>query len=259
MLHECTTRQDFQSAFATRLRNPISAELPEGVPSRRMRAYEELVFNNLMGFLNPCFPVAKSIIGEARWQQMGRRFFIEHQCQSPLFRDIPGEFLGWLQSNAGELVAAYPFLTELMHYEWLELAVEIAPDAPLDQINPSGDLLNQEPVWNPAARTSCYSYPVHCIGPDLQPAEPDPTPSCFLLVRQPQGRIEFTQLTPISARLAEWLEQGGRTGVEVLEGLAAELGLAVDQGWLEAGTAQLEGFRASGAVLGTSLINRSTS
>jgi hypothetical protein len=51
--------QDFQMAFAARLRDPRANPRPAGVPPRRMRAYEELLYNNIESFVGACFPISK--------------------------------------------------------------------------------------------------------------------------------------------------------------------------------------------------------
>ena len=51
----------FQSAFAGHLRSPVKAGRPSGVPARPAKIYRELVFNNITGFIDACFPVAKSL------------------------------------------------------------------------------------------------------------------------------------------------------------------------------------------------------
>ena len=74
-----------------------------------MRVYEELLFNNLDGFLRACYPVTREMLGEQAWQETVQNFFAEHRCRAPLFRDIPGEFLGWMENRAEALFPERPF------------------------------------------------------------------------------------------------------------------------------------------------------
>jgi hypothetical protein len=64
--------QAFQRAFARHLRDPHHTPRPAGVPARRMAVYSELLFNNVCGFLDRCFPVLRSVVGEARWRRLNR-------------------------------------------------------------------------------------------------------------------------------------------------------------------------------------------
>jgi hypothetical protein len=90
---EAQTFIAYQAAFAVRIRNPRGAPRPAGAPARRMRVYEELLFNNLEGFLLACYPLTRHILGERVWRRTAKRFFAEHRSHSPLFRDIPKAFL----------------------------------------------------------------------------------------------------------------------------------------------------------------------
>ncbi len=75
---------EYQSAFAARIRDPRAAPRPPGAPDRRMRVYEELLYNNLEGFLLAGYPIARQLLGARAWKQTVRRFFAEHRCHSPL-------------------------------------------------------------------------------------------------------------------------------------------------------------------------------
>ena len=44
--------QDFQRAFGRHVRDPRLFPRPAGVPARRMAVYNELLFNNICGFLD---------------------------------------------------------------------------------------------------------------------------------------------------------------------------------------------------------------
>ena len=73
-----------------------------------------------------------------------------------------------------------PWLAELAHYEWVELALQIAERRRLPPHDPDGDLLDGVPVLSPLAWPLAYRWPVHRIGPDSSPSAP-PTrrPCCW--------------------------------------------------------------------------------
>lgn len=252
MSPESMTFTAYQADFAARIRDPSGAPRPPGAPARRMRVYEELLFNNLEGFLLACYPVTRRILGARAWKRAVRQFFIEHRCHSPLFRDIPKEFLGWMEANAGALYPERPFLPQFMHYEWLELAVETTPDE-IDpaQVDPAGDLLTGRPAVNPTARLACYHYPVHRIGPRFQPAAAEGESHCYLVYRDSGDQVRFIALNPLSARLIGLLREYRPTGREALAHLAGEHAPGQFDHYLRAGGALLDDLRAQGAVLGT--------
>lgn len=243
--------RDFQAGFAARIRDPEGAPLPDGIPERRMRAYEELLFNNLQGFLQACYPITRKLLNDETWEQVVRQYFIEHRCRSPLFRDIPREFLDWLEPRADALFPGMSFLYEFMHYEWLEMAVSIdstvADEAAID---PDGDLLTAVAVVNPTSRLACYRYPVHHIGPEFQPQAADGTTYCYLLYRDGDDRVRFIVLNPVTARLFELLGEG-TTGRAALLQIAKEINHQSHEALMESGLEQIKELHRAGVLLGT--------
>ena len=252
MLPEPLRFNEYQTAFAARIRDPNGAPRPPGAPAQRMRVYEELLYNNLEGFLLACYPVTRKLLGKRLWTQTVRRFFREHRCHSPLFRDIPKAFLDWLESNNAKLFPTLPFLQEFMHYEWLELGVSITPDEiDPDAIKADGDLLSGQPALNPTARLACYHYPVHQISPGFKPGKPDGQTWCYLLHRDAEDAVRFTSLNAVSARLIEVLQQSRLGGREALSRIAAEIGHPQPDTMIDAGHQLLRELSLSGAVVGT--------
>ena len=163
--------QAFQTSFGRRIRAGTRAPLPAGVPRRRMAVYEELLFNNLRGFVDRCFPVARACLGEARWTRLCRAFFRDWPCRSSWFREIPREFVDYLESTCRQPLPRW--FVELARYEWAELAVDVTDVRPPD-CDATGDLLDGVPVVNPALLSLGFQWPVHKIGPDFRPRRPAP-------------------------------------------------------------------------------------
>jgi hypothetical protein len=253
MPHETTSLAEFQTAFAARIRHPGLVKRPAGVNARRMRVYEKLLFNNVEGFLLACYPVSRAVLRQRRWGTLVRGFFHEYRSHSPLFRDIPKAFLDWMNSSAQSLEDDFPFLLELMHYEWLELAVSIDP-ATLDMstVEPHGDLWQGEPVLNPTARLGCYRYPLHRISPQFRPKPSDAGLFCYLLYRDEGHVVRFVQMTPFTAALIESLQDARVTGHELVQGLLNQLpdANARRESLLLAGQAALDDLRNKGVLLG---------
>ena len=61
---------------------------PAGVEARRMKVYNELLYNNTESFLLGCFPVLRRCLGERRWNRLVREFFRVHRSHTPYFRQI---------------------------------------------------------------------------------------------------------------------------------------------------------------------------
>ena len=125
---------EVQQQFMDYIRDP-SLPLPEGIEPRRMKIYRELFFNNIAGFVSSAFPVLKSVYEDDQWQALVQQFFVSHDCKTPIFVEIAGEFLAFLQHEYQMTEDDPVFMLQLAHYEWLELCVAVAPDTP--QLNRS--------------------------------------------------------------------------------------------------------------------------
>lgn len=242
--------QQFQEAFARHIRDPQAVPRPAGVPARRMRVYNELVFNNLLSFISACFPVARGILGVRKWKSLAREFLVQHRSHSPYFRQIPEEFLRFMTQRPAQ-PGEPDFLNWLLHYEWVELALDTATrDASLQGIDLKGDLLEQVPALNPVYMLLAYPYAVHKISRRYRPG-PDQRETTHLLVyRDLTDRVRFAVLNPVSARLVALLEAGKLSGRQAIEKITAETRHPDPQTVLQGGLQILEKLRTDGAILG---------
>ena len=239
--------QQFQRDFGLHLRNPRAVARPDGVPARRARAYRELLFNNVCGVVDACFPVCRGVLGERRWGRLQRSFFAEWRSQSPLFCDLPREFLRWL--GEGEPKVALPaWVHELAHYEWAELAVDIMQTGALPAFSAEGDLLEEKPLVAPALMLLAYQWPVHRIGIDFKPRKPAPVQ--LVVFRDSSDHVRFAEINPVTARLLALLAAEAISGREACLQVAAELQHPNPQVVVEGGAAMLNELKNWGVIYG---------
>jgi uncharacterized protein len=217
--------QEVQRCFTAHVREPTVKPPPSDVLAPRIAVYASLVFKNLDSLLKSCFPVLHSVLAVNLWEELVRDFLAHHRARSPLFSQIPGEFLGFLATRA--VAATEPgFLRELAHYEWLELDVSYDPRELSDcVIYAEANPFNHVPVLNPLARLQAYTYPVHRIGPDYLPGTLPAEPTYLVVFRERADGVAFTQLTPVTARLVQMIQSNveGCSGETLLHQLGAEL------------------------------------
>lgn len=242
-----------QLAFAAHLRDPEGVPAPAGIEPRRMEVYRQLFINNVTSLLSSTFPVTRAVLGEAAWARLAREFYAQHKAQTPYFAKLPAEFVEWLAARPVQGTREPPFLDELAHYEWVELALgisEVEPD--LSGIDPQGDLLEGRPSLSPLAWPLAYRWPVHRLCEAYQPAEPPDEPTFIVVHRGPDGQVGFLQVDALTLRLLQLLAEDGRSnGRELLERIAGESPGADRATLLERGAQMLALLRERGAILGT--------
>lgn len=242
--------QQYQLQFAARIRDPENIARPAGVLARRMRVYEQIVFQNLRSALGNCFPVSAKVLGQRQWRKLLRGFFVHHRAQAPLFRQIPEEFLIFLQAceQAGWLPLP-PYLVSLAHYEWIELAVASA-EAEMPVTMTEGDVMGGIPILLPVLELLQYEYPVHKISPRRKPTQPLSIPVHLAVYRDTVDDVHFTELSAMTVRVLQLLKPGTMRGQDALQQLAEEIRHPDPQQLMNYGREMLEMLKAQGLILG---------
>jgi len=195
--------------------------MPADVKPERMAMYAELIFNNVESFLSNTFPVLKKILSKAQWRQLVRDFFSQHSSKTPYFSDIPQEFLAYCQDERNN-PDDYPFLLELAHYEWVEMAVAIAQDELVINQNVD-DLLNKHMRLSPLAWPLAYQFPVQQISPDFLPTEAPEQPTFLVVYRNQADDVKFIAINPITYRLLTLIqEEPGWLTADYLQQIVSE-------------------------------------
>ncbi|MDF1832662.1 MAG: putative DNA-binding domain-containing protein [Porticoccaceae bacterium] len=230
-----TSFQAGQFAFASHLRDPTVNPAPIDIEDRRMAIYRDLIYNNIESFLSGGFPVLRSLMNDENWHQLVRGFVRDHRCQTPYFLEISQEFLLYLREGNANIPVDLPFILELAHYEWVELALDVSPEVlPEERLskelkegrcrsNYSESLLETRLQISPLAWRLNYNYPVHKIGLDYQPTEAPEQPSSLVVYRGPDEKIHFFESNAVTMRLLQLLEGGQRNAREALGKVALEL------------------------------------
>lgn len=242
--------RSIQLDFAAYMRDPERQPAPAGIELRRLAVYAELIHDNIRGFLDRTFPVARSMLGEASWSRLGRAFIRDHRADTPYFTEIPLEFLAFLAGDAESVRSLPEWLPSLCHYEWLELELDIAPDPPMatdpqtGELTDVGDPLAAVLAISPLARPVRYDWPVHRLGPQQPVPERGAAAVNLVVYRDPHDEVRFMELNPVAALLLSCFE-APTPAVDALARIAESLDRAPldladpmrDQlrGWLDRG------------------------
>lgn len=199
--------QKLQKRFAHYLRKPEESSFDEISEPRRLHVYRDLIRNNLQSFLNSAFPVSRKVLGEELWRLAGDSFRANYQSESPYFTDISGGFVDYLQVAEIQALQSYPFIRELVHYEWVELTVSLSqlPSEPglLSEV----ELTAARLLVNPSAQVLRYQFPVHQVSVEHQPQQPLSEALLLVVFKNTAGLVKFIQLNPLTALLLQHLQQ----------------------------------------------------
>jgi len=242
--------QQQQHELTRYLRDPEHCTPPDSMNAARVKVYRDLVFNNLLTLLSGTFPVLVRTLGDADWRALLRIFLRDHRAQTPKFGEIAEEFVGFLASEPAALSERSwpPFMVELAHYEWVEMALQQSDAEPL----PTSDatLLLERPLrLSPLAWPLAYSWPVQEVGPDYRPQQPPAQPTLLLVRRSEDFTVRFSQLSALAWRLLQRIEQEPHLdGHQQLQALAVEAGMAGAADFMDNGLALLQQFHEQGVI-----------
>ena len=241
-----------QYAFTRWLRDPEHRPAPEGIEARRLGIYRELFFNNVSGFVENGFPVVRRLLPDPVWQRLTQGFFADHRCHTPYFHEISEEFLKYFNSLDWPELAAFPWLHELVHFEWIELAADVAEAGNAERVDPDGDLLAGVPVVSTLAWPLVYHWPVHRFAAEGVPEQMPEKASCIMLYRDADDNVQLLDIAPLTAHLIETLRSyTDVSGQALLTTIGTQVAYNDIPAFISAGAATLAELHHVGVILGT--------
>lgn len=228
--------QQTQLDFINHIKDPEHAAFNYDIEDRRLNIYRDLFFNNVIGFLSSGFPVLESIYSEENWRLLARQFFSTHDCRSPYFIDISKEFVEYLDSEHQANDFDPPFLQELAHYEWLELALSVQKQTQSIEYW-DGKTPYSKVAMSELAVMASYQYPVHQISPDFRPDTPT-EPTFLVVYRNEADEVNFALINQVSAHLINLIEQNGSVSIEAAITIMAEALPQISADQIRLGTMQ---------------------
>lgn len=241
---------DQQSNMGLYLRDPEHCAPPPEMDPKRAQVYRDLVFANLSSLISGTFPVLVSILGDMQWRALVRIFLRDYRAHTPKFGEIAEEFVEFLASGPEALADGSwpPFMVELAHYEWVEMALQQSEAEPL-VTGDAGLLLDRALQVSPLAWPLAYAWPVQLLGADFQPDVAPDQPTLLLVRRAEDWSVKFSTLTPLAWRLLQRIEEFPElSGRDQLQGLAEEAGKGGSQEFFDSGLALLRQLNGEGVI-----------
>jgi hypothetical protein len=239
-----------QDTLTRYLRDPDHCAPPAGMDVARAQVYRDLVFSNLSSLLSGTFPVLVKTLGDGEWRSLVRIFLRDYRAQTPKFGEIAHEFVEFLASEPLALSDGPwpPFMVELAHYEWVEMALQQSEAEPLPASD-AGLLLDRPLQVSPLAWPLAYAWPVQLVGPDYRPDSPPAQPTLLLVCRDEGWNVRFSELSPLAWRLLQRIGEFPRLdGRAQLEGLAVEAGMVGSPEFIDNGLALLQQMHGEGVI-----------
>jgi hypothetical protein len=235
--------------------DPKAADFSElsDEPSR-WKAYRRLVRSRLYQTIDHGFERLDELLGRERFHRLVDRFLAVERPRSIYLRDIPGEFLQFLEGHWESLsrehgLAAY--VLDLARYEWAELETAYAyEEGPVPDVVPLE--MHRVAVLTPAHRLLDLEYPVHRLGTDREDGALAREPVSLCLYRDSKTHeVEILELTPVAAGLLALIEQQTTPLDDVVRKAADAARLAVDLAFVDALSVLLADLLERGVLLGS--------
>jgi hypothetical protein len=219
----------YQSSLANYCRTGKWENIP-GVQKENITQYHRLVYNVVDDTLQSAYPLTYDLLTKKEWDKAVSNFLINHSCQSPQLWYMPKEFYQYIVNTGSPLLKKYPFLEELLSFEWMETELFMMEDKPV-KVKNNGDVLTDLLVINPEHQFLSFTYPVHSKKAKLI-KEADKQSYFVIGYRDIEGSVIFTDLSPALVRLLEYLNEAPASLKELIQQFTAEFNIiltATDQ------------------------------
>lgn len=192
----------------------------------RLALYRRLVRNNLTGVTQKMLKATRARLdadAPGAFDASFDAFLDDVGPRTHYLRDVPGEFLDWVEPRWRARTDLPEWAADLARCELVEfqIAAEIAPPNPGEAVDVAPD---RALVFRGPLRVVRYAYAVHAIFAEEDArATPEARPTALLVYRDDDHAIERLELTPVQAAMMEHLLEG-RTLGEAVRGAVTATG-----------------------------------
>ncbi len=190
---------------------------PVAIPGTRQKGldqYRRLIRNNIHNAMKQAFPIAYTVLSETQWNTLIDDFHAHHSAATPQVWKLPLEFYSFVKANNYTDKYSLPYLNDLLHFEWIEIAVHTMEDKAPESFRKEGNPLSDEIIVHSEYRLIRLTYPVHLYAAKEALQYPD---DYFLLtLRTRDFDVRFVDLPPLHAFYFEQMAVG-KTAGEILK------------------------------------------
>jgi len=165
-----------------------------GVKEKNVYKYRELIYNVVNDSLQAAYPLTNDLLKKQEWEELVHNFFRSHRCRSPQIWQMPKELYEFVKESEDHLQKKYPYIIDLLLFEWMEIEVYMMNDIEPGRYTTLGNFKIDELVLNPEIRILSLQYPVHFKN-TIQIAAEDAGQYYVGIHRDPDtGRVHFTDI-----------------------------------------------------------------
>lgn len=167
--------------------------------NHRLTHYRRLVFNACFDMIQNACPLTEELLGEDDFLALGRRFHRNHACQPPQVWKVTRELFEYVSESPHEeeLRKKYPFIDELIYFEWVEIEMYMMEDKSLPVSSPKGHWEKNNIILHPEHQILSLSYPVHDTHPNKISEEQKGTYFVFAYRSPEDLDVHFKQISPL--------------------------------------------------------------
>ena len=209
-----------------------------GAEPWRWEVYRRMVRNRFRATIVHAFERSVPFIGDAAFDALVAAFLATSPPRSPYLRDVPGEFLRFVERGAEVPAAAL----DMMRYEWADLATAYTPDAEQRVVDFDMSL--------PAALTRAHRllHLTHTVHRD----EVVRAPVDLVFYRDSAAfDVHVLELSPITFALLDEIARERRPLTDVIRTVAERAGATLDVAFVDALSAVLADFLERRLLLGS--------
>lgn len=195
-----------QAKLAEYCRNGVVPDL-KGVKYENLGQYRRLVFNIASDILETAYPITYSFLPKETWEKLVFDYFVEHKCQTTQVWRMPLEFYDYCVEKDIQTQLNFPFLNDLLYFEWLELEVHTMEDIAYPEFTSEGDWFNDKIAVNPEFKLIKLTYPVHTTAP-TELAGKEGTYFLFIYREKESGNVQFMDLSMLYTYIIEQIAGG---------------------------------------------------
>jgi hypothetical protein len=242
--------EDLDAFLGGRDLAPEDREALVAVGAKRWMVYRSLVHNRVRNTIREFIERTTARVGVARLKADVTEWLHERAPASPYLRDVPHEFVDWVEPRWRDDPTIPAYIVDLARHELLEYLVLNDPaggDAPTGE-----PLALDRPLrFDGAARLVRYDFAVHRLALDEDDrTEPAAEPTELLVYRDAKHKVRYLELTELAAAVLRHLLSRRAPVADGLRAACEELGVALDDERLAVSATLLADLADRGVMLG---------